>query len=392
MSKPSSPKTSPDGPVRRFQRIAGVTRDYAWGTPGGISRVLGLPATEAREAELWLGAHPSAPSRFIDATDVSDLTAWEADGHGTVPFLLKVLSAAEPLSLQAHPDTAQAAAGYAAEEAAGVPRDARERNYKDPNAKPELIVAVLDGFEALCGFRPVEDTLRTIRTLVAASSDPAPLRKWAGILTGPDGVRAAVEWLLTDGGEVQALIRGITESPGDETLITRLAPQYPGDPGVAVALMLNHVTLAAGEALWLAAGGLHAYLSGTGIELMGPSDNVLRGGLTAKHVDAGELARIGDFTPGLPSHLPAVAVSDHTRRYRPADVPSGRDVGFTLYDVTGDDVIPVPNTGIGIVTEGTFTVSAADEQARVGRAESVFIHDAGNVQVRGEGHIFIATG
>ncbi|WES64081.1 mannose-6-phosphate isomerase, class I [Microbacter sp. GSS18] len=377
--------------------ITGDVRDYAWGMPGGVSRALGRGDTDAIEAELWLGAHPSAPSRFVDAdaAGARDLAAWEQASGATVPFLLKLLSAASPLSLQAHPTPDQARVGFAAEEAAGIAPGARERNYKDPHAKPELIVALDDGFEALCGFRPLPETLATVAALAAVAEDPSPFAEWERMLRAPDGVRDAFDWLLSGGPAVSSLIAQVAAAaaadPERFELPGRLAGAFAGDPGIAIALMLNHVTLAAGEALWLPAGNIHAYLRGTGMELMGPSDNVLRGGLTPKHVDIPELSRVLDFSTGEPPHLPALQVSERTVTYRPASLPSGRDVPFELFEVTGDDVVTTSGPAIVLVADGAFTVSAGDATAEAGRGATLFVTDAASLGVRGHGRLFVAA-
>lgn len=372
--------------------ITGTVRDYAWGAADGIARALGRGGSGGPEAELWLGAHPSAPSRIASPAPWRDLAEWEQLAPGRVPFLLKVLAAGSPLSLQAHPTDEQAAAGFAREEAAGLARDARERNYKDPFAKPELIVALEDGFEALCGFRPVDETVGEIRGLAADAADPAVFAPWLAALETPGGVRPAFEWLLAGGDAVGALVDELTRSAAPRhPLVARLVAEYPGDPGIAIALMLNHVTLARGEALWLPAGNIHAYLSGTGVELMGPSDNVLRGGLTPKHVDTAELSRVLDFTPGPAPYLPAAEDGAHTVAYRPRSLPSGAGVPFELLEVTGDDAVSTTGPAIALVVEGAFTLTTGEAAIDLDRGTAVFLTDAGELGIRGAGRLFIAA-
>ena len=375
--------------------ITNTPRDYAWGAIDGVSRALGRSGGGGPEAELWLGSHPLSPSRRTGAGDGSwaDLAEWEAGSDRPLPFLLKVLSAAHPLSLQAHPTPEQAAAGFAREEAARVPLTARERNYKDPHAKPELIVAVDDGFEALCGFRPMDETLAAIDALAAASIDPAPYGHWRELATA--GVGDAFDWLLSGTPEVDELLAAATATAETDErfeLITRLAGEYPGDPGILVALMINHVTLAAGEALWLPAGNIHAYLRGTGVELMGPSDNVLRGGLTPKHVDRAELRAVLDFTPGPPPRLTPVEVSEHVVSYRPASTETGRGVDFELLLVTGDASFETGSPAIAVVIEGGFALSAGDAAADLARGDIVFADAPTSLRASGSGRLFVATG
>lgn len=268
-----------------FVEITNSPRDYSWGSTTLIPEFLGVTPDGKPQAEIWYGTHPGSPARVVGRQgDLRDLV-------GDLPFLLKVLAAGSPLSLQVHPTTAQARAGFARENAAGIPLDAPHRTYKDPFAKPEMIYALSDEFRALSGFRPVAAT----RELLDAAN-PALLPD----LRTDDDLRAVVERLLTTDvqAEVAAIIGLAATAAGDEWATVRLlAEHYPGDPGVAVSLLLHTVVLRRGEALYLPAGNMHAYLSGLGVELMGPSDNVLRCGLTPKHIDTAELLEVVDFTP-----------------------------------------------------------------------------------------------
>ncbi|MGH3681660.1 MAG: mannose-6-phosphate isomerase, class I, partial [Natronosporangium sp.] len=253
----------------------------------------------------WVGAHPSTPS-VVEATGVAltdliaaaperALSARVAHQFGPrLPYLLKLLAADAPLSLQAHPDPDQAAAGYAAEEAAGVPRDAPHRRYVDPYHKPELLVAVSE-FRALCGFRAPAAAAEVVAGLAVPALSPLLARLRADDL--PGGVR----WLLAGDRapvDVAEVAAAAADRPGYPVL-GELATAYPGDRGVLVTLLLNQVTLAPGEAIFMPAGNLHVYLHGTGVEIMAASDNVLRGGLTGKYVDLPELLRVLRYEPLL---------------------------------------------------------------------------------------------
>lgn len=377
--------------------LTNTPRDYAWGTIDGIAGALGWDATGGPEAELWLGAHPLSPSRPARAGQPwADLADWEQRSGVVLPYLLKVLAASSPLSLQAHPTPDQAAEGFAREEGDGIPLTARERNYKDPNAKPELIVAVDDGFEALCGFRPAGETLAVIDALLAQADqgDADALGVWRAQTTA--GTHDAFAWLLSDADDVDRAVdaasRIAQSHPRRFGLLDRLSRAYPGDPGVLVAQMLNHVTLAAGESLWLPAGNIHAYLQGTGVELMGPSDNVLRGGLTPKHVDRDELQKVLDFTPGPASWLTPVAVSTNVVSYRPASLPSGEGVDFELLLVTGDAVFTTGSAAIAVGVEGAYTLTVDGQDAAAARGDIVFIDEPAEVRATGAGRLFIATG
>lgn len=299
-------------------RLDNAIQRYAWGSRTVLATLQGRPSPTAEpEAELWMGAHPRAPSRLVDDEGRSLLAAIEDEPTSMLgeavrqrfgsrlPFLLKVLAVAEPLSLQAHPDAARAAAGFREEDDAGIPRDAPHRSYADPYAKPELVCA-LEPFVALCGFRAVADT----RTLVDALAVPALRARAEPLWTqaAPQALATVVRELLTM-ADPGPLVRAVLEATGrpvssrerwarERHWIHRLGEHHPDDAGVVVALLLELVELAPGEALYLSAGNLHCYLEGTAVEIMGGSDNVLRGGLTPKHVDVPELLRVLDLHDG----------------------------------------------------------------------------------------------
>ena len=212
-----------------FVAITNTPRDYAWGSAAAIPRLLGTPETGRPQAELWLGTHPGSPSQTPDGS-LADLT--------TLPFLLKVLAAASPLSLQAHPSIAQAVEGFARENALGIPLDAANRNYKDELHKPELIYA-LTPFRALCGFRPASETGAAIERLLGALPGDAPLNGWLDRLGDDDDIRAVFEWLLSRGPGVDELVAALVSAAAlvdgpHYTLVAELAAAYPGDPGIAI--------------------------------------------------------------------------------------------------------------------------------------------------------------
>jgi mannose-6-phosphate isomerase, class I len=318
-----------------FVEIANEPRDYAWGSPTLLPEFLGLPATGVPQAELWFGTHPGSPARVVGRAGVL------RDVAGELPFLLKLLAAGAPLSLQTHPTTEQARAGFAREEAAGIPRDAPQRTYRDPYAKPEMVLALSDEFRALSGFRPV--------TATRAVLDAAAPGLLPDLLTDAD-LPSVVERLLTTdvAAEVAALVAVAADAEGDSWATARLlAGHYPGDPGIAVSLLLHTVVLRRGEALYLPAGNIHAYLAGLGVELMGPSDNVLRAGLTPKHVDVAELLAVVDFTPNVDPRLAPVVAVDGVTVFRP------EGAGWQLQLVSGSTVA-VPGPAIALVLEGSW--------------------------------------
>ena len=294
-----------------MELIEGAVRHYEWGSRTAIPNLLGRPATGAPWAELWFGAHPIAPAtvgaraepldRMIAADPVAALGPAVASRYGRLPFMLKVLAAASPLSLQAHPTARQAEAGFEREESLGIPRDAPRRMFRDRSPKPELICA-LSRFETLCGFRDPQRTAALLDTLDTPALDP--LRSRLSCRCGPQP-RDLLGWLLSlDASSAALLAEAAAEAcaasvqddewSGVRSAVVELGARHRGDRGVAVALLLNHVVLAPGEALFVDAGRLHAHMGGTAVEVMADSDNVVRGGLTSKHVDGAALLEIVD--------------------------------------------------------------------------------------------------
>ena len=366
-----------------FVGITNTPRDYAWGSTTAIAGLLGTEPSGRPEAELWLGAHPGSPARLVGREGtLADVVP------GRLPFLLKVLAAASSLSLQAHPTPEQAEAGFAAENAAGVPIDAPDRNYKDAFHKPELIYALDDDFRALCGFRRVAET-RALLLPVASDARTAPL---LDRLVDDASLRSVFEWLITRGDGVDELIAALVEaSAAAEGLswdtVRQLAHDFPNDPGIAISLLLHTVALASGEVLYLPAGNIHAYLHGLGIELMAASDNVLRGGLTPKHVDVPELLRVLDFRPLPVPYLRPEEPQPGVRVYRP-DVPD-----FVLTVVSPDAArsgvtVPLPGPAIVLCTSGSVKASNGLE---LRRGEAAFVSDERSLFVEGDGAVFFAS-
>ena len=309
--------------------LRGAVRTYAWGSRTAIAEFTGRPTpTPHPEAELWFGAHPGDPAWLeTEAGERSLLDALAADPEGqlgaavcerfgdTLPFLVKVLAADEPLSLQAHPSAQQAAEGFEREERLGIGITSPTRNYRDRCHKPELLVA-LNQFEALAGFREPARTVELMKALAVSDLDP-----FVDLLSGQpeaDGLRALfTTWITAPQPDLDVLVpaviegaihyirSGATEFAAEMKDILELGERYPGDAGVLAALLLNRISLRAGEAIFLPAGNLHTYLRGMGVEVMANSDNVLRGGLTPKHVDVPELLRVLDFRPAAEASLRA---------------------------------------------------------------------------------------
>ncbi|MER6461396.1 mannose-6-phosphate isomerase, class I [Streptomyces sp. NPDC001228] len=380
-----------------MDRLDNTVRPYAWGSPTAIPKLLGVEPSGEPQAEMWMGAHPGAPSRtgrgtlveVIDADPKAELGEAAVARFGPrLPFLLKILAAGAPLSLQVHPDLEQAREGYEDEERRGIPVDAPDRNYKDANHKPELICALTE-FDGLCGFRTPEraaellealgvDSLKPYADLLRAHPEEAALRE---VLTAV--LTADREEMAHTVAEAAAACARLG---GDHAPYAGLAHHYPGDPGVIAAMLLNHVRLQPGEALFLGAGIPHAYVAGLGVEIMANSDNVLRCGLTPKHVDVPELLRVVRFEAGDPGVLRPEAAPDGEEVYE-TPIDEFRLSRYVLPEGTTAHDLTLPTPQILLCTAGA--VRAGEEDLTPG--QSVFVPAGEKTEVSGAGTVFRAT-
>jgi mannose-6-phosphate isomerase len=387
-----------------LERLTGTVQPYPWGSPTVLPDFLQAEPNGEPQAELWLGSHEMAPSRVagepldetVKARPQAVLGGRSVARFGPkLPYLMKVLAPAQPLSLQVHPSREQAVAGFAREEALGIRRDAPHRMYRDDWPKPELYCA-LQPTEALCGFRPPEETYRLCRELGVTSL----LALAEPLLDGTvDQLKVVFERLLRLPdptrliGEVVAAARVATPTDAESRSFARTARElgalYPHDPGVLAALLLNRVVLDRDEALYLPAGNIHAYLHGLGVELMANSDNVVRVGLTPKYVNVDELLALVDFTPGLHAVVAPVHQSPGVWAYpTPAE-----EFALWRVDVNADSVVAVPGQGSGriaLVTSGTVTVAGVSATLRLSRGQSAFLSaEEPPLRLTGEGRVFV---
>ncbi|WP_029115341.1 mannose-6-phosphate isomerase, class I [Mycobacterium sp. URHB0044] len=380
--------------------LRGAVRTYAWGSRTALAEFTGRPSPTAHpEAELWLGAHPGDPAQLeTERGEQSLLEVIKSDPEGqlgsatrsrfgdALPFLAKVLAADEPLSLQAHPSAEQAVEGFAREDRLDIPVTAPTRNYRDRSHKPELIVA-LSQFEALAGFRPVARSVELMRALAVSDLDP-----FIALLSGSeaDGLRALfTTWITAPQPDLDVLVTGVLDGAvnylrsGETTFtaeaktVLELGERYPGDAGVLCSLLLNRISLAPGEGIYLPAGNLHAYLHGVGFEVMANSDNVLRGGLTPKHVDVPELLRVLDFTPTDESALRPAVVGDGMELVYATPAPEFAVSVLRLdRDALGHEVdAPAHHDGpqILLCTEGAVTVHAKTNVLRLEKGAAAWV-------------------
>ena len=381
-------------------RIENVPRPYAWGSTTAIADLMGTAPSGGPEAELWFGDHPSSPALIVGGSDEPDLHAYLSARGQKLPFLLKVLAAGEPLSLQAHPTIAQAREGFARENALGLALDDPARNYKDELHKPELIYALSDPFIALAGFRPVETARAELHQgAVDAGHDDtrAALAPLLDQLTGDDALPEVVRWLIGRGDGVEAVVDAVadiahrlTHRPLDSeswATVRRLHHHYPGDPGLVLSLLMHTVVLRPGEALYLPTGNIHSYQSGLAIEVMAASDNVLRGGLTPKHVDVAELMAVLDARPMPEPRIAPVEIAVGVHRFEPDVV----DFALTVVEAGAAHAgvtLGIAGRAIVLCLQGRVMLQG---ELALERGQAAFCDDQ-QLSIRGEGRVVVATG
>lgn len=387
-------------------RITQSTQPYGWGSSTALQDLFGIE-DEGVLAEAWVGAHPLAPS-FVEggAASLVEVVACDATGMlgadvvarfgPQLPYLLKVIAAERPLSLQVHPHLARAREGYDEEDAVGIPLDAPHRNFRDRNHKPELVYA-LTRFDAMCGFRAPRRAAELFAGL--DSSLAKELHAMLVELPSSEAIEAVFTRLLDPVSrplpdEVADLAAAVTRrladgspSPRADSTVALLQDAYPGDPGVVTSLLLNPVTLQQGEAMFVPAGGVHAYLRGTAIEVMASSDNVLRAGLTNKHVDVAELLRNVDYIAAPPIRIAPETFHGATKVfYAPVD-----DFELSVTAIVDDDLHPLPGRGprVLLCLDGDVAVSSSsDGKLALARGQAAFVPAGdGQLTVRGRGRL-----
>ena len=371
-----------------FFPMENVIQDYIWGSRTSISKLLGINNPENKhQAEIWMGAHPNGCSKIINNGNtqlLSDFIAQNKDAILTpktnaqfaeLPYLFKVLAAGEALSVQVHPSKAQAEEGFAKEEAAGIPRNAGNRNYKDPNHKPELVYA-LTPYQAMNGFREFDQSITLFKKINIAAIEN--LVTAFAATPNSAGLEAFFSALLSLKGDIKEravneLIDYANANKDDAlfALILELALQHPGDIGLFTPLMLNVITLQPGEAMFLYACTPHAYLKGTGLEIMANSDNVLRAGLTPKYMDVAELVSCTKFD----------AIPFETLQFTPEQKEGGEyyaipveDFKFALFKSITDLTMTVDSAEILLALDNDVTlIHESGETVVINKGQSVFI-------------------
>lgn len=375
---------------------------YAWGSPVAIPEFLGTPADGSPVAEAWFGAHPAAPSGVagsdqhlggvIAADPMAALGEDVVERFGTgLPFLLKLIAPAKPLSLQVHPSAELAALGFVREERSGKALTAPDRTYRDAHHKPEMVLALTE-FEGLSGFRTARRALQVLAGLDVPLVSKAVERVRHG--ASAQGMRSAFEYLLLgardrdhDVDAVVDLIRerlaaGTSPSEHSDRVALTLAEAFPGDRGVVASLLLNPVTLQPGEVLFIPVGCVHAYVSGFGVEVMANSDNVVRAALTSKHVDARALMGIVDVRPAPPMRVAPERLAEGVAMYH-APV---EDFELAVIEARGAEIdLGPPGPRILLALDGDLEAATPSERRSLAPGQAVFLAADEDAVLRGRG-------
>ena len=320
-------------------------KHYDWGFPGALSKAVGREPSDTPEAELWWGNHPLAECSIDTPQGVSDFPSWLEENQIVFPLLVKLLAAQKPLSIQVHPNVEQAQRGFEREQTLGIPLDARERTYKDVSSKPELIIALSDEFVCLAGFVPDSVVRNRLERWGEAGAPHLFLTLLAGLADDPRGASQVITHDISIGNDVlqglEEWLRLVDMSTLDSItgrelwLLQKVSLAYPGDEGILFVPLMHHIFLQRGEALFIRAGEVHAYVEGFGIEVMLPSDNVIRAGLTSKHKNTVAFLELADFE--------ATSIPRIVR-------PEGDELSATYESFGADFVIHSQRSGAEVLT------------------------------------------
>ncbi|MFM1784493.1 MAG: mannose-6-phosphate isomerase, class [Actinomycetota bacterium] len=357
-------------------KLTNQVMDYAWGSQLLMDQVLGIPATGKPMAEIWFGTHPKSSAQVEDAQGKTLSQRIKRD----VSFMVKFLAADKPLSIQVHPDKARASKQFAL----GNP------SYVDANHKPEVLVAISE-FRALCGFRPYQETFADLTKLVERDANLQGL-----FLAFQRGrYQEAIRWAFgCDRETVGSLVAATAAiSRSQHKMLSELYTLYQGDPGVVIAFFMNRISLSPGEAIFVPAGTIHAYLSGLGVEVMAVSDNVLRGGLTEKPVDILELLEVLNYSPTDDAMVKPKKIANGLHEFELPIIdyklykaePSSRRLLADL-DLYGQDCIAV-------CVDGEVTIStSSDEVLTLKKGEAAYVGYSRLFSISGNGTAYLALG
>ena len=358
-------------------RLTAPVKAYAWGSTTLLADLAGTEPSSTPQAELWFGTHPTTQTTLPDGRALADLV--------DLPYLVKLLAAEQPLSIQAHPTIVQAEAGFAAENAAGLAIDDPERTYRDPNHKPEMLVALTD-FTAMAGFRDPTASAETFSTLAQLVEPPELAVVLSNMATQlAEGKIKEVFGQLVDtdskfwqpDGWTRTIFTAVEQANlNDDALANAVAASkiHPNDPGALVTLLMNLIHLSPGESMFIPDGTIHAYVSGLGVEVMATSDNVIRGGLTIKHIDVEELDRVVRYQPDPPPLMtPRI---EHTEAMRITYFdPPVEEFALTRYDLRANQRLSVvpDRPRIAICTDGTGQLVSPEDIVKVSPGTGVYL-------------------
>lgn len=365
--------------------LIGTIQHYAWGSAEKIARLQGRDPHGEPEAELWFGAHPKAPS-LIAGSHATLLGEFERDARlagpaGRLPFLMKILAIDTPCSIQVHPSPDQAHEGYTRELAAGIEYDDPHRCYVDAYDKPELLCA-LEPSDALVGFRPAEEVATMLKQAGCSNLSDRLSNTTPGVLF----LELLADAEIAELDKVTSFAAEHVDADPVWYWITRLASLYPRDPGLLAPIFLHYVRLEPGEAIYVPAGLIHAYLHGFAVEVMGASDNVLRAGLTPKHVDVPELSRVVSTESAPVSVITGTRGADgwnHWHASSPYFHLMGADVATETMTVEGPAIV--------IAVQGSIVVSSTEQRHQVDAGRGAFIAAADRATISGSGRIYACT-
>ncbi|MBU9856095.1 mannose-6-phosphate isomerase [Rahnella bonaserana] len=384
-----------------MQKMHNGVQNYAWGSKDALTKLYGITDPQDRPmAELWMGAHPKSSSQVENASgqtvSLRDQISADLNGQlgtkvakrfGELPFLFKVLCADQPLSIQVHPSKGAAEIGFAKENAAGIPLDAAERNYKDPNHKPELVYA-LTPFQAMNGFRELRDIVSLLQPVAGAHQLIASFLNFPDV----DHLRTLFAGLLSLEGEEKSRALDVLKSVLDDQhgepwdTIRSISEFYPDDSGLFSPLLLNVITLQPGEGMFLYAETPHAYLKGVSLEVMANSDNVLRAGLTPKYIDIPELLANLKFNAKPAAELLTTPVVKGAELNFPIPV---EDFAFSIHSLAAEpQTLEQDSAAIVFCIEGQSVLAKDDQTLVLTPGESCFLSASESpVTVSGNGRI-----
>ena len=378
-------------------RLNSKIQNYAWGSLRKLSQLLGRAPSGLPEAELWMGAHPACPSGVVGdaggASNLRQLIEREPQlAGGRLPYLFKVLSAQQSLSLQCHPNAVQAERGFARENELGIALDAPGRNYKDPRHKPELLMALTD-FVAFCGFLPYEraiarfqhyrigELLPAFRAFERAPDEHTLAELFASLFDLSQAERERAIRRVVGRARLDVEDKNSRSQLGE--WLIKIEEQYGSDPGVLASILLHFVQLRPGEALFLPSGVLHSYAYGTGLEIMAASDNVLRGGLTKKHIDVPELRSTLEFQPYNLALARTKTVQHQTGENVKSFLTPCMDFELSIVNITTGSRYVSSGPDILLVLDGSVQVASEGVRQDLRKGEQIFCSAVDSYKVTG---------